>query len=106
MDQSVLANLRPSSDVLEIHARLLHTYSQPIMKKGFSRSYTLTGPERIRPLLIKGVAQLGHAMPLKTRGCGSQYKKRCSEGVRAVEADAVNEKYVGEQGSQNVFRME
>jgi hypothetical protein len=60
----------------------------------------------MRPLLIKGTEQLGHAMPLKTSGWGSQYKKRCSEGVRAVEADAVREKYVGEQGSQNVFRIE
>ena len=65
------------------------------------------GPDEMRPLLVSGVVQTGHAIPLNTRGCGSQYRKRCSEGVlRDVEAEAVREKYAGEEGSQNVFRME
>lgn len=77
-----------------------------MMKNGLSRSYILIGPERIRPLLVNGPEQSGQAIPLKTNGWGSQYKNRCSEGVRDVVADAVREKYAGEEGSQKVFKME
>jgi hypothetical protein len=52
------------------------------------------------------VEQTGQAIPLKTRGWGSQYKKRCSDDVRAMDADAVKEKYAGEEGSQKVFKIE
>lgn len=38
IEASVLANLRPSDVVLAIQAGLLQTYSQPIIKNGFSRS--------------------------------------------------------------------
>jgi len=55
---------------------------------------------------MSGVEQLGHDIPLNTRGCGSQYKNRCSEGVRAVDAEAVSEKYAGLEGNQKVFRIE
>lgn len=107
MELSVDAYLRPSGDdVAAMHAGERQMYSHPTMKKGRSMSYILTGPELIRPLLMSGAEQLGHAIPLKTRGCGSQYRKRCSEGVLAVDAEAVREKYAGLEGSQKVFRME
>lgn len=92
MLESVDANLRPSGEVAVVQVGERQTYSQPTIKNGFSMSYILTGPDEIRPRFKSGVEQLGHAIPLKTSGCGSQYKKRCSEGVRAVDADAVREK--------------
>jgi len=92
MEGSVDANLRPSGEVAAMQGGERHTYSQPTIKNGFSISYIFTGPELIRPLLMSGAEQLGHAIPLNTSGCGSQYKNRCSEGVRAVEAEAVREK--------------
>ena len=53
MDESILENLRPSGDVAVTHCALLQTYSQPMMKKGLSRSYILIGPERILPLFTR-----------------------------------------------------
>jgi hypothetical protein len=38
IDESVLANLRPSAEVAVIQGGLLHTYSQAMMKNGFSMS--------------------------------------------------------------------
>lgn len=92
MEPSVLAYFLPSGEVPLMHWGDLHTYSHPMMKKGFSISYTLIGPEVILPLFTNGAEQLGHATPLNTSGSGSQYKNRCSEGVRVVEAEAVREK--------------
>lgn len=108
MEESVLANFLPSeAPGVEQHCGLLHTYSQAIMKNGFSMSYILSGPELIRPLFASGQPQHGHAIPLNTKGSGSQYRKRCSEGVRDVEAaEAVREKYAGEDGNQKVLRIE
>jgi hypothetical protein len=72
IEESVLANLRPSGEMALMQGGLLHAYSQAMMKKGFSMSYILTGPVLMRPLFISGDEQLGHGMPLKTRGWGSQ----------------------------------
>ena len=75
-------------------------------KNGLTRSYILIGPELMRPRFRSGEEHTGHEMPLNTSGCGSQYKNRCSDGVRAVDAYAVREEYTGDEGSQNGLRME
>ena len=92
MEASVLANLRPSGPAVVVHWELLHTYWHPMMKKGLSMSYILTGPEVMRPWLVRDWEQTGQEIPLNTNGWGSQYRKRCSEDVRTVEVDAVREK--------------
>src|SRR6266436_7448245 len=58
IDESVLANFLPSGDTT-LQTGLLQTYSHPTMKKGFSRSYTLIGPERMRPPLVSAAEQTG-----------------------------------------------
>src|ERR1700684_2463142 len=47
IDESVLANFRPSGETLAMQAELLQTYSHPTTKNGFSRSCTFIGPERM-----------------------------------------------------------
>lgn len=96
MAGSVLANFRPSGQA-DMQAGLLQTYSHPMTKNGRSKSYILTGPEVIRPLLMSGVVQLGQDIPLNTRGCGSQYKNLNSSRGRLVLAP-VKQKYVGGHG--------
>ena len=64
----------------------------------------MIGPEVILPLLISGVEQFGHAIPLNASAWGSHNRKRYS-GHLAVDPEAVSAKKAGLQGIQNVLSI-